>query len=289
MSIQKFKKVYLEISNICNLQCTFCPEVEREKKQLDSEKFKNYLSQVSPFAERICLHVMGEPLNHPQFCEFVKLAEEHNVSLEITTNGTLLNEQIQSALLNPCVNQVNFSIQSFLDNFPVANPQTYFDKIFNFCEKANETRPDLYINLRLWNIKDAGDNNNEVFFRALEKRFSLSINRTVHVDLNKSKKLFSKVYLHFDSRFEWPNINNTINSTRGTCHGTRSHLAVHADGTVVPCCLDKEANIKLGNINQQNFKDILTTERYLNMKSGFENLKLVEDLCQRCTYIDRFN
>lgn len=290
MNNKRFKKVYIEISNICNLQCSFCPEVDREKKQLDREKITSYLTQVKPFAERVCFHVMGEPLNHPHFCEFIKIAEALSVPIEITTNGTLLSETAMEALLNKTVVQVNFSLQSFLDNFPNANPDTYLNRIFIFCDKAMLLRPDLFINFRLWNINDrqVSKNKNDYFFNALEKKFNTSLNRNVEVALNKSKKIVGKIYLHFDSRFSWPNPKSQLLSNRGTCHGTRSHVAIHANGTVVPCCLDKEANIALGTLEQSSFEEIINNTRTQKIKHGFEQGVLTEDLCQRCTYILRF-
>ncbi len=285
-----FNKIYIEISNICNLQCSFCPVVERDQFAIDKHKLKGWLEQVKPYAERVCFHVMGEPLNHPNFCEFVEIAYALNVDLEITSNGTKLNSEIQDALLRENVKQVNFSLQSFIDNFPNANPVSYFEKILAFAGHAHELRPDLYINYRLWNLQDEKlEGKNYFFLRALENKYKVSINPNVDVGFKKSKRIFGRHYLHFDSRFEWPNIKNPIRSSTGTCYGTRNHLAILAEGHVVPCCLDKEANLVLGDISKQSFTEILQSPRLHRMREGFEKGELVEDLCQRCSFIDRFS
>lgn len=286
-----FQKIYLEISNICNLQCTFCPVVERDKQVMEEASLREYLRKVKSHSERICFHVMGEPLGHKEFPNFVKIAEEFGIQLEITTNGTLLNEITQSALLSPAIVQVNFSVQSFFDNFPKSDPKTYVQKVIGFATMALTQRPDLYVNFRLWNLDstELNDERNEEFLKKLEDSFSTSINRTVDPGFKKSKKLKGRIYVHFDSRFEWPNETRKVRSTQGTCYGTRSHIAVHADGTVVPCCLDKEAKIPLGSLKTQTLEEILVSQRYLNMKRGFENNKLVEEFCQKCTYIQRFS
>ncbi len=286
-----FQKIYLEISNVCNLQCTFCPAVEREKAVLEESELRGFLTKVRPHAERVCFHVMGEPLGHKQFPKFVEIAAELGISLEITSNGTLLNSHNQAALLNPAVVQVNFSVQSFFDNFPVADPSAYIEKLFTFAEAALIQRPDLYVNFRLWNLNSAdsfNDTRNEDFITALEQRFEVNINRTIDPGFNKSKKLVDRVYLHFDSRFEWPSDLAPTKSVQGTCYGTRTHIAVHANGTVVPCCLDKEAKITLGSLRTQSLEDILASSRFQNIKKGFENGKLVEEFCQKCSYIERF-
>lgn len=286
-----FQKIYLEISNICNLQCTFCPAVEREKQVMDGSSLREYILKIKNHAERVCFHVMGEPLGHKQFPEFVAIAQENNIKLEITTNGTLLTEELYKALLNPTVVQVNFSVQSFFDNFPKSDPKTYIQKLLTFSQVALLERPDLYINFRLWNLESSelNDKRNDDFINTLEETFATTINRTVDPSFKKSKKLKERIYLHFDSRFEWPNEKNEKRSTKGTCYGARSHIAVHADGTVVPCCLDKEAKIPLGSLKNQTLEEILSSKRYLNIKHGFENNRLVEEFCQKCTYIKRFD
>ncbi|MCC6138550.1 MAG: radical SAM protein, partial [Bdellovibrionaceae bacterium] len=201
-----FQKIYLEISNICNLQCTFCPAVERDKAIMSEGSLRDYLTEIKTYAERVCFHVMGEPLGHKEFPRFVTIAQEMGVPLEITTNGTLLSHDTQNALLNPAVVQVNFSVQSFFDNFPKSDPQTYIHKIIQFALKAELERPDLYVNFRLWNLDSSilNDERNEQFLQVLEKTFGTSINRTVDPGFKKSKKLKSRIYVHFDSRFEWP-------------------------------------------------------------------------------------
>lgn len=286
-----FKKIYLEISNICNLQCTFCPVVERDKATMDEPSLKDYLQKIKKHTERVCFHLMGEPLGHKEFPRFVDIAQEYQVSLEITTNGTLINDANIRALLNPAVVQVNFSVQSFFDNFPQADASTYISKLVEFAHRCLSERPDLYVNFRLWNL-DSGEEfqeKNELFLKTLETAFNVSINRVVDPAFNKSKRLKERIYLHYDSRFKWPSDKAIESKDKGTCYGTRTHIAVHANGVVVPCCLDKEARIPLGSLETQSLDEILTSDRYLKMKQGFENHRLVEDFCKKCTYIQRFS
>lgn len=286
---KRFKKVYLEISNICNLKCSFCPAVQRGEQQVEENKFRQRLLKVRPWAERVCLHVMGEPLAHPMFSRFISIADEHEVDIEITTNGTLLSPGTQEALLNPCVKQVNFSLQSFTDNFPTANPMVYLNKIFSFIDQAFLLRPDLYINLRLWNLGDSkAAQDTQFFLKQIETKWAVEINRNVDVGFKKSKNVLGKLYIHFDSRFVWPDLTHPVLSDKGTCHGTRSHMAVLADGEVIPCCLDKEAAISLGQIDEVSFEKIFDGERAQKMREGFAKGLMLENLCQRCDYAQRF-
>lgn len=285
---KRFKKIYFEIGNICNLKCSFCPEVDRRSFQIEEENFRNTLMSLIPLTERVCLHLMGEPTNHPKFHELIKVAFELKAKLEITTNGTLLNETISNALLNPAVHQVNFSLQSFFDNYPKADATKYLKKIFNFTKRALNERPDLYLNYRLWNLNSQDQDLNQWILLQIESEFQVTINRNVDVSFRKSKNVKQRLYLHFDQRFDWPNLNSDVISDKGTCYGTRDHMGIHANGDVVPCCLDKEAVLKLGNIYESSLDKILSGQRFQTMHKGFLENKLTEDLCRRCDFIKRF-
>jgi radical SAM protein with 4Fe4S-binding SPASM domain len=284
-----FKRVYVEISNICNLQCSFCPVVDRDNKVLETEAFKTILGQVAPITEEVCLHLMGEPIAHPEFSKIIEISTDLNVPIQLTTNGVVIEQKKKVLLENNSIRQINFSIQSYKDNFPDRSLKAYIFPIFEFTEEIYKKRPDVYINYRLWNLNENDNPDNDEFFDLLDGFFDLKINRRVQVEAIKSKKLRDKLYLHFDSRFEWPSLELPVLGIHGRCHGLISHIGIHADGTVVPCCLDKEAKINLGNCLETDLADILNSSRALNMKNRFQDTKLVEDLCQRCPYIRRFN
>lgn len=283
-----FKKVYLEISNICNVQCSFCPVVEKDKKIMNVAEFELALKQVAPLAEIVCLHLLGEPLAHPKFSEILDVCERYNTQVELTTNGILIKRYKERILNSRCIRQINFSIQAFKDNFPERDLEPFLLPLFDFTTSAQSLRPELYINYRLWN-QESNDSDNEEVFQKIESYFNITINRNVETGAIKSKKILNRLYLHFDSRFEWPSFSLPYQGTRGRCHGTVNHIGIHADGTVVPCCLDKNGEINLGNVNEQSLHDIINSERFIKMRDGFLNGMLVETFCQHCSYIKRFN
>jgi radical SAM protein with 4Fe4S-binding SPASM domain len=288
--MEKFKRVYIEISNICNLQCSFCPVVDRDKQIMGLELFENTLKQVAPLTEQVCLHLMGEPLAHPEFEKIIGLCEKYEVKINLTTNGILLNRYANLLTTSPCIHQVNFSIHSFKDNFKDKSILPYLTDILKFSKLAFERRPEIYINYRLWNIfeKTTQNDSNKDILKEIAHFFEIDIKEDIDVGSIKSKRIWNRVYLHFDSRFEWPHPQMPIQSTKGFCHALSSHIGIHADGTVVPCCLDKEARLDLGNCKNSRLSEILEGPRAQSMLIGFNQKKLAEDLCQRCTYIKRF-
>ncbi len=289
---KRFKRVHVEISNICNVQCSFCPIVERPKEIMDELQYQRILDQLVPLTDDICLHLMGEPLAHPKFESLMERSSLAGAQVQITTNGILIKRLGKMLLNQSSLRQINFSLQAFKDNFPERPLSDFLDPIIDFTLNCFKDRPDVYINYRLWNFGDKSFSENEEVLDYLEAKLNWGeLNRNVEVAHIKSKKIFKdrKLYLHFDSRFDWPSENFPLRSEQGTCQGLRNHFGIHADGTVVPCCLDKEAVIKLGNAFEQSIEDILSSDRSLAIKNGFENGRLVEDLCKRCTFIKRFD
>lgn len=287
---KRFQKVNIEISNICNLQCSFCPEVIRAKKTMPLELFKRIIQQVAPLTEQVCFHLMGDPLVHPQLDELIKTCEEESVKIFFVTNGVLLREKQCELLLSPAFRQVNFSLHSFHDNYPDRDPTDYLARIFKYVERAMIERPDLYLNFRLWNLLEprGGLERNREMLKRISEHFSVDINAQIDVRNHKSVHLKNRLYLHFDTEFIWPAMDLPVLGAKGTCYGLSSHFGILVDGTVVPCCLDKEGLIPLGNIQEKNVLDILESPLSVAILEGFRKKKLIEGLCQRCQYIERF-
>jgi MoaA/NifB/PqqE/SkfB family radical SAM enzyme len=290
--MKRFRRVNIEISNICNLQCSFCPEVHRDKKVMSRALFEKVIRDVAPLTDEVCLHLMGEPLGHPELSQFVDICEKYETPINLTTNGTLIDDVRSEILLRPIFRQVNFSVQSFEANFGSQDVSRYLSKIFAFTRRAFSERPDLYINYRLWDLSDPvslTDKNKKIRDK-IEEEYSFSIDPE-KIDLRKKKGYLiqGRLYLNFDSRFEWPSLTQTVRSEKGFCHGLSNHFGIHADGKVVPCCLDKEAVLDLGSCEDLSVLSILESERAKKIRKGFERRELVEDLCRRCPFIERFD
>lgn len=296
---KSFNKVNIEISNICNLQCTFCPEVVRTKKLMEESLFEKVIREVAPLTEQVCFHLMGEPLVHPKLERFLEICASEAVPVNLVSNGVLLTDKRMEFLLHPIVRQVNFSLHSYNDNYPEKDYTEYLEKIFKFTELAFERRPDLYINFRLWNLPsvDVVENpvqqKNRSMLMEVEKRFGLDLrsklDASFDVRLQKSYLVKNRLYLHFDTEFVWPSLELPVLGEKGTCKGLSNHFGVLAEGTVVPCCLDKEAAIPLGNALEKPIPEILSSPRARAMLKGFQERRLVEELCRKCQYIERFN
>lgn len=282
----KFHRAYIEITNICGLNCSFCPEKTNPTQTMSLENFENILIQLKNYTNEIALHVMGDPLTLSNILKYLDIAQIHAFKVTITTSGYYLNNH--KNIFHKSLKQLNISLNSFNKNAQKCTFDEYMQGIFDVCKKREDEN--IFINLRLWNLDDDGSENiyNTLIFQKLEEYFAIKFPKDILTNTPKSIRLAKKILLHFDSYFEWPSLKNTI-MTDGFCHGLSSQIAILVDGRVVPCCLDCDGVIELGNLNTTTLKEILSTQRVKNITESFKNNKAYEELCQKCRYKDRFN
>ena len=278
----KFKKIYIEITNICNLNCSFCQKIDRKLEFMDIETFKKIIKDIKNYTDYIYLHVKGEPLLHKEIYNFIDIAGKEGLKVNITTNGTILNHKI---LELESLRQFNFSLHSFEDESGI-DKKDYIQSILEYSKEAKEK--DKIVSLRLWNIEDESlrEKNSDVIAQ-IEEFISISIHLDKFVR-GRGIKLADKTYLNFEEVFTWPNLNNKFYNEKGFCYGLNTHLGILADGTVIPCCLDDNGIINLGNIRNTTLKEILDSKRAKNIIEGFKNRVCVEELCKRCEFKERF-
>lgn len=288
-----FDRVYIEISNICNLQCSFCPEVLRPKKLMAPESFKHVVQQVKPHTKAVTLHVMGEPLAHPQITEFLRILEEERLPLILTSNGLLLERHRERLLQSPIIQQINFSVHSFFDNFPDKEIESYLTKLTTFAKEFIARHPDSFINYRLWNLPSQDQElqaHHERVYAELKKQFTApELPSHIEVREKKSYRLDRHIKLHFDTQFEWPSLRSPSPANHGFCYGLKNQIAILTEGSVVPCCLDKEAVINLGSIFDSTLEEIINSDRAQSIVKGFAKNLAVEELCRKCQFKVRFN
>ena len=296
---KRFKSIYVEITNKCDRACTFCPGTERKATLMDGSLFRLAVDQAAPLAEQLYPHVLGEPLTHPDFAAFVAYCAVVGLPMALTTNGTHIDGPAGQALMNPIARQVNFSLHGL---YPaIEGDRHIFGSILDFIAQALALRPELYLNLRLWNLDKRDDpvarETNAYFLTLIEEHFGLPPGSAGAPNTRKSRRLTGRLYLHSDTVFEWPDQDASTGepertgetASRGTCRALDTHCGILADGTVVPCCLDRNGTLALGNIREHSLRDILDSPRAMAMKNGFVRGELVEKQCLHCGYRQRFD
>ena len=287
--MKKFKKVYIETTNICNLSCNFCPKTSRKLSFMDEKSFEYIIKSVKPYTDHVYFHLMGEPFLNTNLKRFLEISRENELKVNITTNGTLLNN-VKDVLLNAsALRQINISLHSFEANNEGVDFNEYIDTIINSVKEITE-KTNVICSLRLWNLDTrytASNNMNIDILKLLENEFNLDCDLKEKLKEKNSFKLKNNVYISMGEKFKWPSLKVKELGERAFCYGLRDQIGILVDGTVVPCCLDSEGSIPLGNVFEEKLEDILNSKRAQDIYDGFSSRNAVEDLCKRCGFINR--
>ena len=285
--MRKFKQIYIEITNICNLNCSFCPKNTRPKKFMTVEDFNTITDEISPLTRAISLHLMGEPLLHPNIQEIFEISNKKHLNVYLTTNGTLIKQNLD-LLKSGCAKRISVSLHSFEANDSSISLDNYLEDVISSCKEIAESSQ-TYIEFRLWN--DAKEENakntlNKDILEKINKTFNTNID---YRNLQRHTSITDKIYINSADVFEWPiNTENKDKNSVKFCYGLRSHFGLLCDGTVVACCLDNEGKLALGNIFKSNILDILNSPRAQNIYKGFTDRNTSEEFCKTCTYANKF-
>lgn len=278
--MKRFSKIYLEISNICNLKCSFCPGTQRAAKVMTEIEFSSLLPKLRPWADYLYFHLMGEPLCHPKLERFLQLAGDAGFKVILTTNGTLLKKWQETLLHSPTLHKINISLHAFEANDLAVPFAQYLDDCFSFGKAAQGKKLVVY---RLWN-QGGLDEKNAAILHTMERHFPQP-----WVQERKGIRIADRIYLEYGVKFDWPDLSAADGGEQVFCYGLRDQIGVLCDGTVVPCCLDHEGDIPLGNLFAETLDAILESPRAKAVYEGFGRKKASESLCRRCGYARRFS
>ena len=273
----QFRKVYVEISNLCNLKCSFCPGTKRPGGRMTAEQLESILPKLRPYTDYLYFHLMGEPLSHPELEKMLTLAGNAGFRVILTTNGTLIGKVQEVLLRSTALHKINFSVHAFEANEFRGSLEEYVQKLCDFGKKA-----ECLTVYRLWNRGGADRKNGEIL-SVLHRNYPGD-----WVQERLGIRLADKTYLEYGDRFAWPELGGSEENAPVFCYGLRDQIGVLWDGTVVPCCLDHEGDIPLGNLFRQDLQEILDSPRAKAIYEGFSGKQAVEPLCRTCGYARRF-
>ena len=276
---KRFKKIYVEITNNCNLNCSFCSETKKKKKEMSIEEFKIIISGIKDYTDYIYLHIKGEPLLHSKLNEILSVCDNNKMFVNITTNGTLLKERKNILLNHKCIRQINVSLHS--EN----KINNYFEDVFDTCKELSTK---MFINYRLWTLKDLKLNKEStIIVDKIINKYNLSTDIVDILKKDENIKIDINTVVNKNNMFTWPDESLGYNID-AKCYGLIDQLGILSDGTVVPCCLDSNGIINLGNIFNENLDKILNTSLVKDIIRGFKENRSTCKLCRNCNFRDRF-
>lgn len=275
-----FKRIYIEITNACNLSCSFCLKTGRAPYFMEPGEFRRIAEQARRHTDYLYLHVQGEPFLHPFLDTILSICDELQFSVQLVTNGTLLDRH-PSLIDHACLRRISISLQSA--DFQKENTLSfYMDSVLAFAEKSSDKG--IYTELRFWRSDELQKKSGSYCLEQIKKQYSL--HRTGRTN---SYRLKERLFLSFANDFEWPSASGSSDEeVSGTCLGARQQIAILSDGTVVPCCLDAAGNVKLGNLHENTLEQIIRGSRCQELIRQFQTHRIREPFCRNCTFRKRF-
>lgn len=277
---KRFKKIYIEITNRCNLNCSFCGKNKRDYRDMSLLEFKLVINKIKKYTDYIYLHVKGEPLLYSNLDSLLSICDNYNIKVNITTNGVFLKEKLSVLINHFCIRQINISLHS--EN----NKKNYFLDVFS-SGKILSTK--MFISYRIWDLKEYKLNkkSTEIVNKIIEF-YNLSPVIVDKLYNDKNIKIASNTFVNKENIFTWPDVDNDI-LVDGFCYGLKTHIAILSNGDIVPCCLDANGEIKLGNIFEDSLDDVLNGDIYKSLLKSFKDNKAIHPLCKSCNFKNRFN
>lgn len=277
----KFKKIYIEITNSCNFHCSFCFKTNRSTTYMSVGDFRRVIEKIRPSTDYVYLHVLGEPLLHPKFDEILQICEENALKINLTTNGSLIGRN-REILFKRNIRQINFSLHDVQENIPVEKQDEYLQTIIDF---AKEIAHKTYINFRFWNLNiEECEPFNQFCLEKISQTFQINLVQHNKKEKDSGIKLSENIFLQQAARFEWPDGRTFRGEFQKNCYALRDHIAILADGSIIPCCLDADAHLRLGNILTDNLADIISSKKAIRIRKGFEQRMAVEEFCKTCGF-----
>lgn len=271
-TVMTYQRIYIEITNVCNLNCPFCLATDRQPRFMTVSEFDHVLKEINDQSEHIYLHIKGEPTLHPQFREIMDLAHHYRKKVHLVTNATRLDQLCFDLTAHPALSSLALSLHS-IRTFSEQEKLTYMNTVENLIMRS-ENRPfSLY--LRVWN-----QNNSELL-----DHLKMILKTDFNYSPSKHRiKIRQNLVLDFDKEFMWPSLKHSFVSKEGHCYGGLKMMGILVDGTVTPCCLDNNGDMALGNLFETPFKTLINQDRYTTFVDQMASNRFSEELCQHCTY-----
>ena len=266
----RFKRIYIEITNRCNLNCSFCSNDNRDIRDMSVLEFENVIKRINNYTDYVYLHVKGEPLIHKDFRSILDICKKYNKKVNITTNGVFLKDRINDIIDSGIVRQINISLHC--EN----NKINYIDDILDSVGNIKN----IIINYRFWTLSNG---------KLDDRMKSITDKIYNYYGYIEGNKINDNTFISMGDKFVWPNIDNDYYREDGYCYGLKSHIGILVDGTFTVCCLDSMGISNLGNIFDDDMKDILNSYKVKNIIEGFNNRCVYLELCKHCSYKERFD
>jgi MoaA/NifB/PqqE/SkfB family radical SAM enzyme len=268
-----FRRVFIEITNACNLACAFCASSSRPKTHMPLPLFESAAAQAGELAEVVFLHVLGEPLMHPEFPAVLAACSRLGLKVNLVTNGLLLNRFGPAVFAEKCLGQVSISLHAL----SCLAPSLQKESLAGLLEFARRKPEGLIVSFRL-----RGDQETAFFRETKAALLAALAGGGAGERVRDGLKLRAGVYLNFGSIFDWPG--GPGGKVKKGCLGLRHHFGILSDGRVVPCCADFDGALALGSVKDSPLADILSSPAARALQASIAGKTPMPAYCASCGF-----
>ncbi|MEO1350943.1 MAG: radical SAM/SPASM domain-containing protein [Cyanobacteria bacterium J06635_15] len=322
----RLDRLHIEVTNVCNFKCEFCPDaiMERKRGHMDLALLEKVLDQVAVhrLARIITFHLMGEPLIYPHIFEAITMASDRGLALHLTTNGSTfdlrpdhIDKLVQSGIPKVTISLQTPDAESFILRGapPRLQPTHYFDGILRYVKANSAAQSSTRVHIKLLDttpnpflvphkplhIVEGRDQIRAELWRWAQAFLADQADRPSdrelqqRIDRHKSGRwqlieLHPRLFLETFPLDSWGNVESSqvTPAQFGYCNGASQQAGILYDGTVVPCCKDYEGRIPLGNVRDTPLTTIFNGTAACGLRQGFNRLQVKNPVCQRCMGAD---
>ena len=286
--------ISIEPTTTCNLQCPECPsglrKFTRPTGQMSLELYTDIIDQLSPELFYLILYFQGEPFMNPLFFKFVEYAGSKDIYTATSTNAHFLNDALARKTIESGLDRIIISLdgigQETYESYRVGGS---YEKVISgirnllrWREELKSSTPHIVLQFIVFSSNEHQVEDVKKLARELNvDRLELKSAQVYDFEQGNpripSDKRWSRYVRGSKGKYVIDNklYNHCLRMWRG--------CVITWDGLVVPCCFDKDADHRLGDLKEHSFKEIWEGERYRLFREKVFTSRKEIDICRNCT------
>lgn len=281
--------IELEITNHCNFQCVMCKtgngQAKRHRGYMSEEIYQKLIDELADMGGWTAIKFVGqgEPTMHPLFLAWVRKAKEKGIVCHLTSNGSMMNEQFMSELIETGIDSVKFSFQGVIrEGYKLLRIRDDFEELLEKIRKLYERRGEREYPFITIGTSVLRESQEEItaFQRRCESicdKTEIGITTLEYIDLELINDVGRRDEMKAIKREQKECLRRYQ-----CCHQIFDVLTLHWNGNICACCADNDEVMVLGNIKDMSLKECWDCEkekgyRQILAERRYEELPLCRD------------
>jgi len=286
--------ISIEPTTSCNLRCPECPSglrsFTRPTGMLPEKLFKQTIDELAETLLYLIFYFQGEPYLHPKFLDLVKYASKKGIYTATSTNAHYLTDisakQTIESGLDRMIISIDGTIQEVYEQYRVGgNLGKVIEgtkKIVHWKKALKSKTPHIIFQFLV--VKPNEHQLEDVKLMAKELGVDEVAFKTAQIyDYENGSPLIPTInkYARYEQKSDGKY--QIKNKLLDNCWKMWHSCVITWDGLVVPCCFDKDAEYRMGDLKNKTFKQVWQSEPYQEFRKSLTNARAEIEMCKNCT------